>query len=105
MSTLRRVRGRQRRSRLTVLAERDGNLCCWCSRPLALAPVVGPSGRKHYPPNMATVEHLTPIADGGTNDLGNLALSCARCNNEREHDPEISGTGTGPNVHTPRSEP
>lgn len=32
----------------------------------------------------ATVEHIKPLCDGGdVEDLRNLALACARCNNEK----------------------
>lgn len=32
------------------------------------------------PISRATVEHILPRHHGGTNDLENLALACARCN-------------------------
>lgn len=31
----------------------------------------------------ATVEHLTPVADGGDNEPGNLTLACLPCNLRR----------------------
>jgi len=31
----------------------------------------------------ATVEHIVPRAHGGGDDLGNVALACARCNGEK----------------------
>lgn len=31
----------------------------------------------------ATVEHIRPRTHGGTDDLENLALACARCNNQK----------------------
>lgn len=36
----------------------------------------------------ATLEHLWPQAQGGTNEIENLAVACARCNREkgRRHD-------------------
>ena len=30
-----------------------------------------------------TIEHVVPLAAGGTNDMENLALACKKCNNER----------------------
>lgn len=30
-----------------------------------------------------TIEHVVPKAHGGTDDLENLALACARCNHEK----------------------
>ena len=47
--------------------------CNWCQVPLALAE--------------ATLDHLTPLARGGSNRLENLTLACLACNqlrNERE---------------------
>ena len=32
------------------------------------------------PISRATVEHIVPQVHGGTNELGNLGLACARCN-------------------------
>jgi 5-methylcytosine-specific restriction endonuclease McrA len=32
------------------------------------------------PISRATIEHIVPQTHGGTNDLGNLGLACARCN-------------------------
>lgn len=43
--------------------------CCFCQRPLFF---------KH-----ATLEHIRPMARGGTWDLANLAISCSPCNGER----------------------
>jgi len=31
----------------------------------------------------ATLEHIQPQAQGGTNDLTNLAVACARCNRQK----------------------
>ncbi len=31
----------------------------------------------------ATIEHVLPQSHGGTDDLPNLALACARCNHEK----------------------
>ena len=31
----------------------------------------------------ATLEHIIPQTRGGTNDLANLAVACARCNREK----------------------
>lgn len=35
------------------------------------------------PVSRATVEHIRPRTHGGTDDLENLALACARCNNQK----------------------
>lgn len=51
---------------------RDGCGCYHCGKYLQLEQ----SGL----PNAATLEHLTPVMFGGTNELDNLVLSCAPCN-------------------------
>jgi len=55
--------------------------CLFCNSKL----VVGLSGDL---PDGVTVEHIVPRHHGGTDDVGNLALACFRCNNEkgRHHD-------------------
>ncbi|MBT8452632.1 MAG: HNH endonuclease [Deltaproteobacteria bacterium] len=35
------------------------------------------------PLNGATLEHIVPKNHGGTDDLENLAIACARCNSEK----------------------
>lgn len=44
-------------------------------------------GRKLFVDNdgetFATVEHIVPRCQGGTNDLSNTALACETCNNEK----------------------
>jgi 5-methylcytosine-specific restriction endonuclease McrA len=41
------------------------------------------------PISRVTIEHIVPRAHGGTDELDNLGLACARCNHEkgRRHDP------------------
>lgn len=50
-----------RELRLKILA-RDANTCAYCG-----------DEAKH-------VDHIIPVAHGGTNDLENLTAACARCN-------------------------
>ena len=38
-------------------------------------------------PRAATIEHLTPKIDGGSDDYENLVSACSRCNNDRGHAP------------------
>lgn len=46
------------------IGRRDGFLCAMC----------GHAG------NNLQIDHITPVAKGGTNDLGNLQLLCPPCN-------------------------
>ncbi|MGE3270517.1 MAG: HNH endonuclease [Chloroflexota bacterium] len=48
--------------------------CIFCGGKLALDPHSGDG---------ATLEHIRPRTDGGTNDLENLALAHSRCNHEK----------------------
>ncbi|WP_367276275.1 HNH endonuclease [uncultured Erythrobacter sp.] len=47
--------------------------CCYCGR------VFGPKGSLLE----ATIEHLKPLADGGSNRQENLAAACRHCNQHR----------------------
>ncbi|UCH28291.1 MAG: HNH endonuclease [Myxococcales bacterium] len=63
------------------LKERDGEQvlqgkCIHCQRKLALR-------TDGTPINGATIEHIVPKNHGGTDDLENLAIACARCNSEK----------------------
>ena len=50
--------------------------CIHCNTKL----VVSDDGRRL---GEATLEHVIPDAKGGTNDIRNLAVACARCNREK----------------------
>jgi HNH endonuclease len=52
--------------------------CIHCAAKL----VISDSGQ---PMGVATIEHIWPQNLGGTNELVNLALACARCNREKGH--------------------
>lgn len=49
-----------------VVMERDGAVCAWC-------------GSKEN----LTIDHITPISGGGTNDLSNLQVLCQSCNSRK----------------------
>jgi hypothetical protein len=53
------------------LAKRDGWSCAYCDRPL---------GWGHPSVFEPTVDHKIPTSRGGSDELDNLALSCAPCN-------------------------
>ncbi len=52
--------------------------CIHCGTKLALALDGTPISR-------ATVEHIVPRTHGGTDDVDNLAVACARCNHGKGH--------------------
>lgn len=50
----------------SYLANERCFICAWCCKRLSEKDVV--------------IDHVFPVARGGTNDLENLTVSCARCN-------------------------
>lgn len=68
-----RQRQLNRRERMTVILDRDGPYCVWCSAPL------------DHSRNQPTTEHLVPRIKGGPSWLENELAACKRCNNERGH--------------------
>ena len=56
------------------LADRAGWSCGWCAQK---------TRRDMGWQNSATIEHMTPKSQGGTNKLENLMSACARCNRLR----------------------
>jgi 5-methylcytosine-specific restriction endonuclease McrA len=60
----------------------DDNRCHWCGRRLRLS--------------TATMDHVIPLARGGSNHPRNLVLACEACNQTRGHDmPELTGARGG----------
>jgi 5-methylcytosine-specific restriction protein A len=51
--------------------ERDRHQCSHCG--------AGPAQAE------LTVDHIIPLAQGGTNDLSNLQVLCRRCNSTKRH--------------------
>lgn len=74
-----RVGTKKRRALVDILIEQDGLLCTWCCREMIDAPIVPDEDCSAH----VTLEHIIPLAHGGTYDLFNLALACFGCNNER----------------------
>jgi 5-methylcytosine-specific restriction endonuclease McrA len=43
---------------------------------------------EHVAPEDSTLEHITPLSEGGSSHLENLAISHGRCNNQRHAAPK-----------------
>ncbi len=41
--------------------------------------------RKKFPPQELTMDHLQPLARGGTSSKGNLVTACKECNNKKKN--------------------
>jgi 5-methylcytosine-specific restriction endonuclease McrA len=66
-SSLKRGASRDTKRALKRATMRDcGRRCVYCARPLVL--------------EIATLDHVHPVARGGTHHPGNLVTACARCN-------------------------
>lgn len=63
------------RAVLSLIVERDGTGCVWCRRQGLVTPTSEP----------IEVDHLVPLAKGGTNHWSNLALAC-RAHNRSKRD-------------------
>ena len=64
------------------LRERYGDQCYWCKRTMTFD---WPPPGQPRPPNVATIEHITPLAVGGLHSFENMALACHSCNSSRLH--------------------
>lgn len=67
MSTLAHIRHKIYK---TVARQMHGVVPCW---------VCG----EHVPPEVATLEHIQPLSEGGSSHQENLAISHAVCNHQR----------------------
>jgi len=78
-----RVGGAGKRRKRRALLRRDGAACAYCGRPFGTG----------LPFSRPTIEHVVPLARGGSNALTNLVLACKPCNyamNETEQEKEAS---------------
>lgn len=93
MGKIHRIRTRAREIFTKVLPT-SITKCHWCKRPIMWhrklkQPVVADfkvsilNGRFDLP--IGTVDHVTPICDGGTNSIDNLVGSCIGCNSRKEN--------------------
>lgn len=74
-------------TKIKKLFEKQGGLCHYCGREMLLTK--GPEDGR-CPPELATIEHLTPRAFGGTMSYDNTAAACFECNNGRGDGREIN---------------
>jgi len=69
-------RYKQKRLNIKLKKKLFGHLfmapCCYCLRAFLVETL--------------TIEHITPLCLGGTNDPSNIALACEPCNNDRGRD-------------------
>lgn len=68
----------ERRKKMKGVIARDGNQCVWCSMEL-----------DHTHP-FASLDHVIPASEGGSNGCFNSLLACETCNNARQTTPAIT---------------
>lgn len=72
----------KRRARQAIWHQQRG-LCFYCGQPCAFIAWDMPKGRPH-PQNLATLDHIIPLAHGGIFDpYQNCVVACRACNQER----------------------
>tara|TARA_Y100000389_G_scaffold179414_1_gene193417 strand:- start:297 stop:743 length:447 start_codon:yes stop_codon:yes gene_type:complete len=59
-------------NKIDFLYHLQGGCCCYCNRKINIADI--------------TKEHIIPKSLGGTEAIGNISLSCYKCNNKRKND-------------------
>lgn len=62
----------------TRCAEAQNWRCCYCQKEMTLEA----NGSRRV-----TLEHVTPVSLGGTDDYDNCAAACSSCNNKRQNKP------------------
>lgn len=87
-SRVAKISSRRRRAKFQTLAARDGKVCWYCGKVLVFGFELGEDNPQpdHDPRPIATIDHLRPISQGGSNENHNLILACRPCHNER-HSP------------------
>lgn len=65
-----------RLKRRIAIYTRDGWRCVWCLASVALEPTFSQS--------KATLDHVLPRSEGGSNLSSNLVTSCLSCNSRRQ---------------------
>ena len=76
MSPRLRMRAERRRKKLRQVIDRDGLTCWLCGRPVEL-------DTPHNSKRAASLDHVTPLSEGGTHALDNLRLAHTVCNLRR----------------------
>lgn len=69
------IGGKRKRNIRADLRGRYGDNCHWCGKPMCF------DTKEEL--NSATIEHLKPRSEGGTNERSNLRLAHKRCNEDR----------------------
>lgn len=76
---------------LEKLFKRDGGVCYICGKPCNWEDIAEADGTMIAGDNYPSIDHVVPVARGGTHTWDNIRLACRRCNtNKRDSEPPIS---------------
>lgn len=68
------------------IAKRDHMRCKICGRKVnASDKWLSEHGRWCFGRTYPTIDHIIPLANGGTDTYGNVQLTCKRCNSKKQH--------------------
>lgn len=73
----------RRAKRLAIYAA-DGCTCTYCGTSVSTGDARGQASESGT--RLATLDHVEPVALGGTNDVTNLVTACADCNRSKADD-------------------
>lgn len=94
IAKVRRNKRRRARERCwETVAERDGYRCQNCG--VGAIIVLGSDSEPKLDTSHLTIDHIRPLADGGTNDLSNLQVLCRDCNLKKNRKVSPYGKGLG----------
>lgn len=77
-----RLSGHRLRKRRNLCAREQGGLCYYCKCVMTPVKVKGDGLPKK---TSLTLEHIIPLAHGGTNRRENCAAACYQCNNVKHN--------------------
>ncbi len=78
------IRKRKRRKKISLetrllVYNKDNGICCYCEKPASF--------------KAGSIEHITPIVNGGTDDIDNLRWAHKKCNERRGSKPIVEVHG------------
>lgn len=74
---------RARRKKLLKLYHQQDGVCPCCLRKMYHKSIHGGPSPERSKKRYATVEHILPVSQGGTDEMTNLAATCHLCNSQR----------------------
>jgi 5-methylcytosine-specific restriction endonuclease McrA len=77
-----RLNAKEKRRVWRALFARQAGVCFYCPKVL-VQPPSGVTRIELREKEWATIDHLRPLSDGGSNRIENMVLACVDCHQER----------------------